>query len=297
MKIITCPNNPFLDDNKLYAIELWVTDYGFDYQFRQAFTIASLTLPLPEGAMPDTANPQHLDNCAYKTEKVAVFGPITERIAVKFNDFRARSDFADSAEYALPIDFLDDFNLKFNFRSRNISKDHQLFNIIQTSSASKESPIDLYGRTVGSKFISIQVPFESSPNEDWFIHLNLPDKELLKVSPESQIIDVDGRGLVTHQFLPIVKFNNTTASVAEDGTVDLSFQLFDPITNSNITTTETKVYLKTTGGRLSKQVVQTVGGAGTVKFIPEYLSASDTIKVSCGFKYFSGTGDCLITIV
>jgi hypothetical protein len=297
MKIITCPNEPFLNAKNLYAVELWITDYGFDYQLREAFPIEAVTDQLVEGAVPDTSNPRHLDNCLYKTEKSAVFGPITERIAVKFDDFRARPDFSDRAEYALAIDFLEEFNTKYN-RASAISKEHQTFNVILATAPSKENPIDWFGRTVGNRFISIQVPLAGSPNDDWFIHTNLPDKDLLRVTPEQEILDVIEKDPTNPQrFLPIVKFNNTSASVAEDGTVDLAFQLINPITNSNITTTETKVYLKTTGGRLSKQVVQTVSGAGTVKFIPEYLSAGDTIKVSCGFKYFSGTDDCLITVV
>ena len=299
MKIITCPNNPFLNVGNLYAVELWITDYGFDYQLREAYPISVVSdSHLTEGAVADTSNPHHLDNCVYKTETLAVFDPITERVAVQFDDLRSRSDFSDRAEYVLPINFLEKFENRFNVKSSTTPKEQQFFNVIQSTSASKEHPVDWYGRTIGSKFISVQIPLANSSNDDWFINISLPNNELLKVSPEQQIVDVVEKDLSNPQkLLPAVKFNTTSASVAEDSTVDLLFQLIDPITNSNITTTETKIYLKTTGGKLNKQVVQTVNGAGTVKFIPEYLSTGDSVKVSCGFKYFSGTDDCLITVV
>ena len=96
---------------------------------------------------------------------------------------------------------------------------------------------------------------------------------------------------------PVVVFDTATVNVSSDGTVDLPFHLQDPDTDTAITNIEADIYITTKGGRVNKMVIPTVNGRGVVKFIPEYLSAGDVIKVSCGFKYFSGLSDCFVTVV
>jgi hypothetical protein len=56
------------------------------------------------------------------------------------------------------------------------------------------------------------------------------------------------------------------------------------------------VYLKTTAGVLNKQQVKTVGGKGKVRLIASHLEAGDIATVSCGFQYYSGTDDCVVTV-
>lgn len=297
MPILKNQNGPFFNEGKLYAVELWITDYGFDYQFREAHLIAKLNETIAEDAAVDTSNPTHVGNSEYCTETSAVFGPITDRVAVRFDSLRERTDFSDRASYSLPITFNGIFANRYDLSSPRLSKDQQLTNITAATAASKEHPIEWHGTMIGTTFITVQVPLTVSPNSDWIISVHLPDKDLLRVSPEQPMLEIFEKTAVPNRYLPLVKFVNNTATVTAEGTVDLAFYLFDPISNSAITDKNTKVYLKTYSGRLSKQVVQTVNGAGTVKLIAEYLEAGDEVKVSCGFKYFSGTDDCLITVV
>jgi hypothetical protein len=135
------------------------------------------------------------------------------------------------------------------------------------------------------------------PNNDWHIILNVVDKNLVRVTPEQELITAADLESPAFPHNPRVVFDTTATTVSSTGTVDVAFHLYDPDSNSNITNVEADVYITAKGGRLNKTTVTTVNGVGTVTFVPEYLSAGDIIKISCGFKYFSGTSDCYITVV
>lgn len=309
MKILVYPNPPIATSPTFYAVDLFITDYGFDYQLREAVTLASLTsVTLESGAVADPSSKHDLSKAEYQTETVAVFGPITERIAVKFDEFRAREDFHDYAAYVLPIKLLDgvwdwakDPKANHPWIRKEIlgfTERNSVYNITAATMSSKRRTYAAYNAVNGGRVISLQIPLKNSGNNDWQIEINVPSQDLLRVDPSQSVIVNDGT-LSTKPFAhhPYPKFDVETATVSATGTVDISFKLYDPDSNATITDISTDIYVTSKGGRLNKSVVTTVNGVGTVTFIPEYLAVGDIIKVSCGFKYFSGTSDCLVTVV
>ena len=307
MKILVCPNEPIATANTFYAIDLFITDYGFDYQLREAIPKTQLAIELDPTATPDPDSKHAIEKAEYTTDTVAVFGPITDRVQVKFNDFRARADFHDYAAYVLPIKILDGVwewakhpDADHPWIHKDYHKDggqHKMYNATAVTLASKRHPYAEYHDQVGGRVLAVHVPLQNMPNNDWHIVLNVVDKSLVRVTPEQELMTASDLADPAFPHNPKVVFDTTTTTVSADGTVDLSFHLYDPDSNSNITDIQADVYITAKGGRLNKLVVPTVNGVGTVKFIPEYLSAGDTVKVSCGFKYFSGLSDCLVTVV
>jgi hypothetical protein len=308
MKILVAPNAPFATANIFYAIDIFITDYGFDYQLREAIPKTQLAGQLKSDATPDPTSKHGLDNVVYTTGTIDVFGPITDRVQVKFDDFRTRSDFHDYAAYVLPITILDgvwDWAKNTSEIHPLIQKDqiinsneNKMFNATAATVSSKRHPYAEFHDKVGGRVIAVHVPLKNSPNSDWHIVVNAPHPDLLRVSPDTQEMissnDINGPAFPHN---PKVVFDTNAVNVSTDGTVDLPFHLRDPDTDTAITNVEADIYITSKGGRLNKLVVPTVNGRGVVKFIPEYLSTGDTIKVSCGFKYFSGTDDCLVTVV
>jgi hypothetical protein len=96
--------------------------------------------------------------------------------------------------------------------------------------------------------------------------------------------------------MPKVAFKDKTATVDADGYVDLEFSLVTAKGLPLETEHNAFVYLKTTAGVLNKQQVKTVGGKGKVRLIASHLEAGDIATVSCGFQYYSGTDDCVVTV-
>lgn len=307
MKILVCPNEPIAASNSFYAVDLFITDYGFDYQLREAIPKAQLIVELPEGAEPDPDSKHDISKAEYTTETVAVFGPITDRVEVRFDDFRSRADFHDYSAYVLPIKILDgvwDWAKHPDANHPWIHKDyhndgglHKVYNATSVTLASKRHPYAEYHDQIGGRVLAVHVPLKNSPNSDWHINVNVPSVDLLRVTPSQELLTSNDIGSPVFPHNPVVVFDTSAVNVSADGTVDLPFHLEDPQTASAITTTEADIYITAKGGRLNKLVVPTVNGRGVVKFIPEYLSAGDTVKVSCGFKYFSGTSDCIVTVV
>ena len=94
---------------------------------------------------------------------------------------------------------------------------------------------------------------------------------------------------------PKVWFNTKTATVTPDGYVDISFYLGDS-SGTTITGHDADVYLDTTAGVLNKQKVTTQNGVGTVRLIASHLTSGEIAKVKCGFKFYTGTDDCVVTV-
>lgn len=308
MKILVSPNDPISVANTFYAVDLFITDYGFDYQLREAIPKTQLVGQLNSSATPDPNSKHGLNKVVYTTGTIDVFEPITERVEVRFDDFRARADFHDYAAYVLPIKLLDGVWewardpatnhpwIKKDYL--NDSGEHKIYNATAVTLSSKLHPYAQYHKTSGGRVVAVHVPLKNSPNSDWHIHINVPSADLIRVTPDQEVFTTT-TGFETSVFPhnPVVVFDTATVNVSTDGTVDLPFHLQDPQTNTSITDIEADIYITAKGGRLNKLVIPTVNGRGVVKFIPEYLSVGDTIKVSCGFKYFSGTSDCIVTVV
>jgi hypothetical protein len=144
--------------------------------------------------------------------------------------------------------------------------------------------------------IGIGIPFKDSNYSDWHIIVSTLDACLVNVISNDEVtLDVDSVGKFLSTTFGKVVFENETATVAPDGKVTLPFYLTNP-DGTPTTTNNATVYFKTTGGMLNKQQVATENGVGTVAFIASHLDAGDSVKVSVGFKYFSGTSDCIITV-
>lgn len=173
-----------------------------------------------------------------------------------------------------------------------------LTNMYAVTMGSKMHPVDMlwhHTQAVG-RMISIIVPFANSPISDWSLVFKMPAPGLLKINSGEQttIYAGGGRSFISTLY-PGVKFKNSTATVTADGFVDLEFQLANP-DGTLITDRDATVYLKTNAGMLNKQVVTTKNGVGTVRLIASHLTTDDVAKVSCGFKFFSGTDDCMVTV-
>lgn len=294
MKIYSQPTDIFKESGLAWAIEVWPTETGFDYQLREAFNTQRITDGL-ETAFPTEDNKYNLNNAYFQTDNSTVFYPITERVSVNLADFQSRADYSDHSAYVLTIELLEEFRERY-VGLIPTGKLGQTYNIISSTIASKDHPFSAFKAAGGVRLLTLLVPFKESSLDDLILVASVTDPGLVKVNPPQEVIVETNTTPGNFPHLPKVYFRNNTASVSADGTVDLEFFLAHsdktPITDRDAT-----VFLKTQGGRLNKLEIKTTNGVGVVKFIPEYLTAGDRIKVSCGFKYFSGTDDCLVTIV
>lgn len=171
-------------------------------------------------------------------------------------------------------------------------------------------PANLYALTQGTKLsgpqhgnlislmhplLNILVPFKNSPLSDWSVGVNTYAHDLVTVHGELEIEECLGLDVVRNTHLPKVWFNQKTATCAKDGTITVDFYIgdFDEAAIQG----DAEVYLDVTGGSLNKYRCQTVNGVGSVTFRALDLEAGDVVKIKCGFKYFTGTDDCIVTVV
>lgn len=206
-----------------------------------------------------------------------------------------------------------------SLRNRPDFGDHAMFLLYDTASAGGQRVSDevvntvsnLYAMTYASKIeasnyhrlitqifplCAIYVPLASLPFERWAIAVRVNENAQVTTSSNLTVkrgvtIPVIGESII----FPTVQFDVPLVNVASDGAIDISFHLADPAGNQ-VLSGEADVYLEATGGTLVQNRVRTVGGRGTVSFRPNGLTPGATVKVKCGFKHFSGTDDCMVSV-
>jgi hypothetical protein len=172
-----------------------------------------------------------------------------------------------------------------------------IYNLVADSNTTKLNPLAATARYGFGHMIVIAIPFADSTPDQYEIILSCgSDPDLLKItSGETPTVTTEPIGNVCYR-LPKIYFTEKTATVSPDGYVDLSVYIGDG--NGALWTgnNNADVYLKTTGGYLSKTQFRTVNQKGTVRFVASHLVAGDEVTISCGFKYYSGTDDCVIKV-
>jgi hypothetical protein len=305
-----------------YGLEVTLTDSGFKYITRQVYktdTLGAYWVGVRQGGTIKQGAPALDAVPLWTTETYSVFeDPSVTEITVDFSKIKELSDFSDHSLYTIYAPY-QAVSLLGNvvFTDLVNGPDHDevnseivvpdattvgrsklpLSNIYSLTKSSKMNPFDFLWHHTQSvpRMISICVPFADSNFSDWSLMFKMPDTGLLKVNGgETQVLPGVGKQQLSSMF-PSVKFKTNTATVAADGTVDIDFQLVDASGNA-VTTHDADIYLETTAGIVNKQRVTTKNGAGTVTFIASHLKSGDKAKVKCGFKYFTGTSDCLVTV-
>lgn len=288
-----------------YAVELTTTSTGFTYKLRDVYVTANLEeawakaatdgINLPDG-FPTSSTPVY----AKKDEFSIYDNPAFSTQSVDFSEIQSLSDFSDHAVYMIYTPRSANF-VSVNPKNENTdslnpeARWERMTNIYAKTLASKAHPY-AYTNRVNGRLISIGVPFSDSPFSDWNIIVSARDAELVEIkSGETPVIAPDQQGKYFHSTLPTVEFVTETATVAADDKVTLNFKLVNADGSDNTTESAT-IYLKTTAGILNKTQVVTQNGVGSVALIASHLASGDVAKVSCGFKYFSGAHDCIVTV-
>jgi hypothetical protein len=226
---------------------------------------------------------------AFEGADPAVDAPIVLSKLFDLEAMRQMPDFSDHAYYAF-------FAEKDGARSSS-SINKSITNLYALTVSSK---VDLhkYKASVMQMFPLgvIYVPFAESPISEWAIGFRLSEQCNLTLGPglereEGITLPTTGETLI----YPEVKFLSNQATVLQNGTVELPFKLVDAF-GADITNYNADVYLEATAGYLTARRVKTSGGQGVVQFRPDGMTTGDKSKVKCGFKFFSGTDDCFVTV-
>jgi hypothetical protein len=290
-----------------FAIDITTTQTGFTYMLRDVWVteelhriwgeVAAGNLTIGDNAsIPKPTDAVHSVRGIYTVYDNPVFQPQT----LNFADFTTLNDFSDHAFYMIYNPMSPNFTgFEYSSAYPNSKAENVRFekftNIYTKTAAGKVHP---YAHTnpTNARMIGIGIPFKDSNYSDWHIIVSTLDACLVNVISNDEVtLDVDSVGKFLSTTFGKVVFENETATVAPDGKVTLPFYLTNP-DGTPTTTNNATVYFKTTGGMLNKQQVATENGVGTVAFIASHLDAGDSVKVSVGFKYFSGTSDCIITV-
>ncbi len=142
----------------------------------------------------------------------------------------------------------------------------------------------------------ILVPLRSSPTSEWTIGFNVFDPVLIKGTGGIVVVPSTTLAVVRDETLPVVRFMvGEAAVVPAGGELTVNFRL-ETADGAPITCREAEVYLESTAGYLVARRVQTVNGEGSTTFRPDGLSPGERVKIKCGFKYFSGTDDYVVTV-
>lgn len=174
------------------------------------------------------------------------------------------------------------------------------------SSISNLYAMTLYGKTDAGTYhkivtqcyplLGIYIPFAESPIDEWSLVLRVNPDAMITAS-ENLVMEpgitmpTTGEAIV----FPVVRFKDSSGIVSPDGNIDIEFYL-ETALGIPIINHDAEVYLEATGGTLTKRRVKTANGIGVVRFHATGLVVGDNIKVKCGFKYFSGTDDFMISV-
>ena len=313
-----------------FALDVTITDTGLTYKTYPAFLIEDLKtawrqqIDTPMFAPMNTPTPD--EKPLWTTDKYAVYNhinvihnddyedtvvvPHQEEKSITFDNITKLSDYSDHAIYqiytpASPSNIVEKPNNFIQLTGR-----HQptglgqpikttavtIFNSVAHTATSKFGPLQYSALTGNGTMIAIVVPLADMPPSEWDFVFSMADEGLLKINSSSTVTPLAGLGALIKTHMPKVAFNKNTATVDADGYVDLEFSLVTAQGAPLDTEHNAFVYLKTTAGVLNKQQVKTVGGKGKVRVIASHLEAGDVATVSCGFQYWSGTDDCIVTV-
>jgi hypothetical protein len=309
----------------LYGLEVTVTSTGFKYITREAYNTESLTqywsALRQDGSQIKQGAPALDSTPLWTTDTLSVFeDPNAKEITIDFNGIKDLADFSDHSLYTIYAPYQsvsilgnvvytdlagspdeDDLsNIQVNIPG--LSDDRRLklplSNVYALTKSNKMNPFDFLWHHTHNvpRMISIVVPFATSDFSDWSLMFKMAAPGLLKIKSgqTTQVFPGVGKNDLP-SYYPSVVFEKETATVTADGVVSVNFKLVDSKGN-DITDHNADVYLETNAGMLNKQKVTTTGGKGSVKFIASHLTAGDTAKIKCGFKYFTGTDDCIVTV-
>lgn len=206
-----------------------------------------------------------------------------------------------------------------SLRNRPDFGDHALYTIYDRSSAGGElvseevanSVCNLYAMTYASKVEAstyhrlvtqifplavIYVPLASSPLSQWSIGVRV--NESATVTASANLVKVPAvslPGAGESSIFPLVRFDAATATVDADGQLEVPFHLTDA-SGAPLAQGDADVYLDATAGNLVQRRVRTVNGRGSAIFRPDGLPRGSLAKIKAGFKFFSGTDDCMVSI-
>lgn len=291
-----------------FGLEVSVDESSITYQTYEAYDTTELKRQWTELA---AGLPTNLDfstfptpdmTPAWTTDKFSVYASKSEPVTITFESLKQKNDFSDHAVYSIftpdsPNVILPTNTGNFINQGPGSKIGTPIYNIIAHSSVTKLNPFTQAGLNKNATMIAICIPFANSPTSDWDIIISSHDESLVRVKTGQHLetLAEPKLGKYITSVLPKISFKNNTASVSADSTVDLEFFLCDSA-GAPITTHDATVFLKTSAGQLNKQQVITSGGTGKVKLIASHLDAGDVAVVSCGFKYYTGTDNCTVTV-
>lgn len=308
-----------------FALEVTVTESELTYKTYPAYPIEELKrtwrqqVENPMFAPSNTPTPD--EKPLWTTDKYAIYdhvevahndivqgntdiGSLPPQ-SINFQEITDLSDYSDHAIYQIyapdsPVNIVEKPSIPSGYSRQVAGKGTtvRIHNSVAHTSVSKFNPFG-YGTLTGNGcMIAVIVPLADMPPSEWDVVFSIADEGLIKVNSETpvEILGDPTLGRLVDSHLPKVAFTKNTATVDADGHVDLEFSLVDAKGSSLATEHNATVYLTTTAGVLNKQQVKTVGGKGKVRLIASHLEAKDVAIVSCGFQYYSGTDDCVVTV-
>jgi hypothetical protein len=307
-----------------FALEVTVTETGLTYKTYPAFSIEELKKTWRQQLENSSFAPMHTptpdEKPLWTTEKFAVYNHVNvtindpvagivvvshqEENSIDFASIKELPDYSDHAIYQIytpdsPLNIVEKASLPLAY-SRQVSNRLAvavIHNSVAHTATSKINPFAWSNLGKNNPMIAIIVPLADMPTSEWDIMLSVADEGLIKINSAVAATPLTvAKGMIPHVHMPKVAFKGKTATVDADGYVDVEFSLVTAQGAPLETEHNATVYLKTTAGVLNKQQVKTVGGKGTVRLIANHLEAGDVATVSCGFQYWSGTDDCVITV-
>ena len=308
-----------------FALEVTVTESGLSYKTYPAYPIEELKkawrqqVENPMFAPSNTPTPD--ETPLWTTDKFAVYDHVTvvhndavqgttdigsvPPQSIDFQEITNLTDYSDHAIYQIyapdsPVNIVEKPSLPTGYSRQVANKGTtvRIHNSVAHTSTSKFNPFG-YGTLTGNGcMIAVMVPLADMPPSEWDVVFAVADEGLIKVHSETpvEILGDPTLGRLIDSHLPKVAFAKETATVDADGYVDLEFSLVTAKGTPLETEHNATVYLTTTAGVLNKQQVKTVAGKGKVRLIASHLEAGDVATVSCGFQYYSGTDDCVVTV-
>jgi hypothetical protein len=305
-----------------FALDVTVTETGLTYKTYRVFEITNLKQWWGTQVEQPILAPMNLptpdETPVWTTDKYAVYKHASQLVfdaqagqnidmgegseqSLDFAYLQTLSDYSDHAIYPIftpdspqAMSFGPNANrltvgksVKVNIRNAVASTSHNKLNPFMNSA--------LYGN---GNMMAIIVPLADMPPSEWDIVFSVADESLIRINSQiqPQVLGDATLGKFVINNMPKVVFKNETATVDADGYVDLEFSLATAQGTPLDTAHEATVYLKTTAGSLNKQQVKTVNGQGKVRLIATHLESGDQATVSCGFQYYSGTDDCVVTV-
>jgi len=220
----------------------------------------------------------------------AVGAMSTSERTLELESLRDQSAFGDHACFTL-----------YDRSSANADHVHPLLlthihNAYAQTRCSKASLSD-YHASVTQVFplLCVLVPFSTSPIDEWAIVVSSKNSALIQATGDLHTQSAPGLDAACKSFFPLIRFDAHSVRTNAAGESILNF-LVTEASGAPITTRECEVYLETTAGTLTQRRVITSSGRGSVMFYADRLPAGSIAKVKCGFKYFSGTDDCHVSV-